>query len=76
MISFERSISNVFISLFLSLIIIACAGEDMKIVELNIGDKVPEFSATDDQGNAWNSKDIVGKKMLVVYFYPAAMTGG
>ncbi len=44
--------------------------------ELNVGDKVPAFKATDDQGKAWNSADHVGGKVLVVYFYPADMTGG
>lgn len=44
--------------------------------ELKIGDKVSPFSATTDQGEIWKSKDFAGKKNLVVYFYPAAMTGG
>jgi peroxiredoxin Q/BCP len=30
----------------------------------------------DDQGKAWKSSEVVGKKILVVYFYPADMTGG
>lgn len=44
--------------------------------ELNVGDKLPEFIATDDQGKEWKSADHVGEKVLVVYFYPADMTGG
>lgn len=43
---------------------------------VNVGDKAPSFQATDDQGNTWKSEDHVGKKTLVVYFYPADMTGG
>ncbi len=43
---------------------------------LKVGATVPEFSALDDQGKKWNSKEHVGKKILVVYFYPADMTGG
>lgn len=43
---------------------------------LKVGDKAPAFSALDDQGERWKSADIVGSKHLVVYFYPAAMTGG
>ena len=43
---------------------------------LNIGDKAPAFSATDDNNATWNSSDVVGKQNLVVFFYPAAMTGG
>jgi thioredoxin-dependent peroxiredoxin len=29
-----------------------------------------------DDGTLWRSKDHVGESILVVYFYPAAMTGG
>jgi len=45
-------------------------------VNLSVGDPAPRFQAKDDQGNVWKSKDHVGKKILVVYFYPADMTGG
>ena len=51
------------------------AAEDQK-VDLKVGDQAPQFDATDDQGNAWKSSDHVGKKVLVVYFYPADLTGG
>lgn len=44
--------------------------------DLSLGDKVDAFSATDDNGKTWKSKKLIGKKNLVVYFYPAAMTGG
>jgi len=42
----------------------------------DVGQKAPDFEATDDQGQSWKSSDHVGKGVLVVYFYPAAMTGG
>jgi len=45
-------------------------------VNLNPGDKAPVFTAKDADGNTWNSQDVVGKSALVVYFYPAAFTGG
>lgn len=43
---------------------------------LEVGDKVPSFKATADDGSTWKSKNHVGDNYLVVYFYPAAMTGG
>ena len=43
---------------------------------LKVGDTAPTFEATDDQGKAFKSADVVGKKVLVVYFYPADLTGG
>jgi len=41
-----------------------------------VGDPAPTFTATDQDGHLWKSSDWIGKKYLIVYFYPAAMTGG
>ncbi|MBN2773802.1 MAG: peroxiredoxin [Prolixibacteraceae bacterium] len=43
---------------------------------LNIGDKAPLFKAVDENDKVWDSGKIIGSEYLVVYFYPAAMTGG
>jgi thioredoxin-dependent peroxiredoxin len=43
---------------------------------LNVGDKAPDFETLTDDGSSWNVKNYIGKKVIVVYFYPAAMTGG
>jgi peroxiredoxin Q/BCP len=53
----------------------APAEEDNK-VNVKVGDPAPMFEATDDQGKTWKSSDHVGKRIVVVYFYPADMTGG
>src|SRR4051812_39056119 len=45
-------------------------------VELKKGDPAPVFQGKDDQGKTWKSTDHVGKHILVVYFYPADLTGG
>ena len=45
-------------------------------VGLSVGDPAPAFEAKDDTGRLWKSSAHVGNKVLVVYFYPAAMTGG
>ena len=42
---------------------------------LKVGDKVPDFSAKDQDGNTINLTDYQGKK-LVVFFYPRANTPG
>jgi peroxiredoxin Q/BCP len=42
---------------------------------LKVGDKVPEFSSTDQDGNTINLSDYSGKN-LVVFFYPRANTPG
>lgn len=44
--------------------------------ELSVGDNAPKFKTLADDGSTWNVKDYLGKKFIVVYFYPAAMTGG
>ena len=43
---------------------------------LQVGDQVPDFTGTSDDGSSWNVKEHLGKHYLVIYFYPAAMTGG
>ncbi|WP_178985099.1 thioredoxin-dependent thiol peroxidase [Winogradskyella helgolandensis] len=45
------------------------------MTHLKVGDKAPNFSATDEQGNAISLSDYKGKK-LVVFFYPKASTPG
>jgi len=44
--------------------------------DVKVGDKSPKFESVDDQGKPWKSTDYVGQKILVVYFYPADLTGG
>lgn len=43
---------------------------------LKVGDQITLFTALDDQGIPWRLADVLGEKIVVVYFYPAAMTGG
>ncbi len=37
---------------------------------LQIGDKLPNFSAIDSLGNDFDSQSVIGKKPVVIYFYP------
>jgi peroxiredoxin Q/BCP len=37
---------------------------------LKVGDKLPNFSAKDTNGNVFNSENYFGKQALVIYFYP------
>ncbi|MCX7399671.1 MAG: peroxiredoxin [Planctomycetales bacterium] len=45
-------------------------------VDLKVGDPAPVFEVEDDKGEPWRPQDHFGKKIVVVYFYPADMTGG
>lgn len=40
------------------------------------GDKARDFEATTDQNEKWKLSDHLGKDVIVLYFYPADMTGG
>jgi peroxiredoxin Q/BCP len=37
---------------------------------LAVGDPVPAFTLLDQDGKTFNVKDYIGKKVLVIYFYP------
>src|SRR5215469_16303102 len=41
-----------------------------------VGDTAPAFAGTDQNGKTVNSSDIVGKKIVLLYFYPKDFTGG
>ena len=61
---------------FATLAVILVTSSSLFAQELNVGDKAPMFKTLADDGTSWNVKDYIGKKYIVVYFYPAAMTGG
>lgn len=63
------------LSTFLTLILLTTTTMSQNSNELEKGDIVANFSALDDEGNVWKSAN-VKTDFLVVYFYPAAMTGG
>jgi len=44
---------------------------------LAVGDKAPQFNANTHTGDLWQAQEHIGQgKYVLVYFYPAAMTGG
>jgi thioredoxin-dependent peroxiredoxin len=38
--------------------------------KIETGDQVPEFALKDQNGHLFNMADVIGKKKLVIYFYP------
>jgi peroxiredoxin Q/BCP len=54
----------------------ASTANGQTVSTLKTGDKVPLFTAPDENGNTWSIKDFIGKKNIVIYFYPAALTSG
>jgi peroxiredoxin Q/BCP len=51
-------------------------GVSAMAAELKVGEAAPTFTSMGDDGKPWKSADHVGKKVVVVYFYPADFTGG
>jgi peroxiredoxin Q/BCP len=45
-------------------------------MSIKVGDLLPEFTAVNDEGKEVFSKDLVGTKSLVLYFYPKDETPG
>jgi len=43
---------------------------------LQVGDKLPTFGAKDQNGNDFYIESVLGKKVLVIYFYPKDDTPG
>jgi peroxiredoxin len=43
---------------------------------LNVGDKAPDFTLPDQNGNKVKLSDFLGKKNVVLAFYVFAFTGG
>ena len=62
--------------LFLAVAASCLVSNVSRAADLKVGDAAPEFEAQDDSGKTWKSSDYVGKKFIVVYFYPADCTGG
>ncbi|KFF05169.1 peroxiredoxin [Flavobacterium reichenbachii] len=45
-------------------------------MSLKIGDIVPNFTAKDNHGEVFESQSVLGRKPLVIYFYPKDNTPG
>jgi len=45
-------------------------GKSLHAQKLKVGDEAPTFSLYDQDGVLFNSKDVIGKKILVLFFYP------
>ena len=54
---------------------VAVADEDPEI-DLQVGDVAPAFESTDHDAKPWKLEDHLGKKFVVLYFYPADFTTG
>jgi peroxiredoxin Q/BCP len=53
-----------------------CLAEAAETAKLKVGDKAPLIQGTDQSGKTINLADLVGKKIVLLYFYPKDDTPG
>jgi peroxiredoxin len=61
---------------FGSLLLALAAPLPARAAELKVGDKAPDFTLPDQNGNQVKLGDFLGKKNVVLAFYVLAFTGG
>ena len=62
-----------YVTLNLALLVfslITCVKAQTSNQAIDVGDKVPQFSLIDQDGKTFKTADYIGKKTLVIYFYP------
>ena len=67
---------KIIFSLIFAFLLIANLSSRQTDSGLAIGNPAPHFNANDHDGELWCSDQHYQNKFIVVYFYPAAMTGG
>ena len=71
--NFYRFYLGVYILLF---ILFSTLNQQESMKKLEIGDKLPVFSLQDQNGQLFDSRSLLGKKNLVLFFYPKDDTPG
>ena len=61
------------VSLFIAATSLSFAAESKM---LKVGDKAPLISGKDQDDKPWSLKDEIGKKIVLLYFYPKDQTPG
>jgi peroxiredoxin Q/BCP len=64
---FISAVTAIFLLSFLMCTSVKAQSEQKTLV---VGDRMPSFSLTDQDGKVFNSADYIGKSILVIYFYP------
>jgi peroxiredoxin Q/BCP len=65
------------ILVLLAIVSIICVGAVTSFADMpKVGDTAPAFQGTDQNGNTVKSSDVIGKKIVLLYFYPKDFTGG
>lgn len=65
-----RKTNNTFKFMCFALLLCSISMANAQRSKLKVGDRVPYFSLLDQNGDEFNSKDYIGKKAIVLFFYP------
>jgi peroxiredoxin Q/BCP len=57
-------------SAFMLVVFAGCSNAQSAKKTLDVGDNVPTFTLLNQDGKTFNISDYIGKKVLVIYFYP------
>jgi peroxiredoxin Q/BCP len=69
--------SSLLLSLGSAILLCALLGLPARAVEMpKVGDKAPMVQGKDQNGKDWKLSDVVGKKIVLLYFYPKDDTPG
>ncbi len=63
-------LKNSFVILVCMLLFFCSCSNAQSNKKLDVGDHVPAFTLYDQDGKSFNVNDYIGKKVLVIYFYP------
>ncbi len=66
----QKNVILLFFALILSVSGCAQTNNDVKMDSVKKGSKVPPFILKDQDGRLFDLKNVLGKKNLVIYFYP------
>jgi len=72
----KRKLTFISITVLIGLVFAFTMTKQTTNKPLSVGDKVPEFSLLDQNGNSFKSGDHLGQNAMVIYFYPKDDTPG
>ena len=61
---------------YLPVIVASFLVSSLPCITKEVGGIAPAITLKDENGQTWNSSDFLDKKNILIFFYPAAMTGG
>lgn len=73
--NFYRFYLSVYVLLFLAYLLFGNSTQS-NMNKIEVGSKIPSFVLPDQNGNSFDIQSVLGKKNLVIYFYPKDETKG